>query len=101
MEFALSGNFRFSLDDVSLPRKYVEFLSIDVLAWVMRKSMLEGTYTQLDCIMVDFDIRQGVSKSQSMIAAGPNLFVNDAATVDLGENGASVCADFVEKQSDQ
>ena len=85
MASALSGNFRFSLDDARLPSKYVEFLSVDVLGWVMRKSMLEDTYTQLDCIMVDFDIHQGVAKSQSMIAAGPNLFINGAVTVDLGE----------------
>jgi len=85
MASALSGNLRFSLDDASLPSKYVEFLSVDVLGWVMRKSMLEDTYTQLDCIMVDFNIHHGIAKSQSMIAAGPHLFVNGAATVDLGE----------------
>ena len=85
MASTLSGKFRFSLDDASLPSKYVEFLSVDVFGWVMRKSMLEDTYTQLDCIMMGFDIRQGVAKSQSMIAAGPNLIINGAATVDLGK----------------
>lgn len=85
MASALSGNLRFSLDDASLPSKYVEFLSVDLLGWVMRKSTFEDAYTQLDCIMVDFDIHQGVAKSQSMIAAGPRLVVNGAATVDLGE----------------
>ncbi|RLA40243.1 MAG: hypothetical protein DRQ64_05110, partial [Gammaproteobacteria bacterium] len=50
-----------------------------------RKSTFEDAYTQLDCIMVDFDIHQGVTKSNTMIAAGPRLVVNGAATVDLGE----------------
>jgi len=81
----LSGSLRFELEEASIPSQYIEFLSVDVLGWVARKSRLKEVYTRLDCIMVDFDIQQGVASSQLLLAGGPNLFVNGAASVDLGE----------------
>jgi len=82
---ALSGSFRFSLDDASLPSVYVEFLSADVFGWVMRRGTFGGAYTPLGCILVDLDINQGIAKSKLLIADGPSIFVNGATTIDLGE----------------
>ena len=81
----LSGSLRFELEEASIPSQYIEFLSVDVLGWVVRQSRLEEVYTRLDCIMMDFDIVQGVASSQLLLAGGPNLFVNGVASVDLGE----------------
>jgi len=81
----LSGSLRFELEEASIPSQYIEFLSVDVLGWVARQSRLEEVYTRLDCIMMDFDIVQGVASSQLLLAGGPNLFVNGVASVDLGE----------------
>lgn len=81
----LSGSLRFELEEASIPSQYIEFLSVDVLGWVVRQSRLKEVYTRLDCIMMDFDIEQGLASSQLLLAGGPNLFVNGVASVDLGE----------------
>jgi len=81
----LVGSLRFGLEDASIPSKYLEYLSVDVFGWVLSQSRLEDVYTQLDCIAMDFDIKQGVASSQLLIAGGPSLFVSGAASVDLGE----------------
>ncbi len=81
----LSGSLRFELEEASIPSQYIEFLSVDVLGWVVRQSRLKEVYTRLDCVMMDFDIVQGLASSQLLLAGGPNLFVNGAASVDLGE----------------
>ena len=82
---ALSGTLRFSLDDASLPSKYIELLSVDVFGWVLRKGTLGSTYTPVDCILMDFDIDQGLATSKLLIADGPTLSVTGTTTVDLGE----------------
>ena len=81
----LSGSLRFELEEASIPSQYIEFLSVDVLGWVVRQSRLKEVYTRLDCILMDFDIEQGLASSQLLLAGGPNLFVNGVASVDLGE----------------
>jgi len=81
----LSGTLRFSLDDASLPSKYIELLSVDVFGWVIRRGTLGSTYTPVGCILMDFDVDQGLATSNLMIADGPTLSVTGITTVDLGE----------------
>ncbi|RLA14987.1 MAG: hypothetical protein DRQ52_02915 [Gammaproteobacteria bacterium] len=80
----LSGTANFSLENARFPQKYVEYLSVDVFGWLLMKGSLGAGYSKIDCAMIDFDINQGIAKSKLLIVDGPSVFVEGAATIDLG-----------------
>jgi len=81
----LTGKVSFSLEDAKIPKVYVEFLSADVLGWMARTVTFEDSYTTLHCVMTNFDVEQGVAKSNLMFADGPQLSIEGDATLDLGQ----------------
>ena len=81
----LSGKVSFSLENAKIPKVYVEFLSADVLGWMARTVTFEDSYATLNCTMTNFDIDQGVAKSNLMFADGPQLSIEGDATLDLGQ----------------
>ena len=44
----------------------------------------EDSYTNVDCLLMDFDVDQGVAKSNLLVADGPTLKIEGEATVNLG-----------------
>ena len=83
MAASLDGKFSFGLEDAKVPRKYVEFLAVDVFGWVINTATHRDPYAKLDCVMAGFDIKDGVAASTLLAAEGPRLSATGAATFDL------------------
>jgi uncharacterized protein involved in outer membrane biogenesis len=84
MASALSGDVGFGLENARLPKKYLDFLSADLFGWMFRMITFEDSYTNVDCLLMDFDVDQGVAKSNLLVADGPTLKIEGEATVNLG-----------------
>jgi uncharacterized protein involved in outer membrane biogenesis len=82
---SLDGKFGFGLENARVPRKYVEFLAIDVFGWAINTAMHRDPYADLDCVMMSFDIKDGIATSSLLAADGPSLAVAGTATLDLGK----------------
>jgi len=82
---SLEGKLGFGLENARVPRKYVEFLAIDVFGWAINTAMRREPYANLDCVMVSFDIKEGIATSTLLAADGPSLAVAGTATLDLGD----------------
>jgi hypothetical protein len=82
---SLDGKFSFGLENARVPRKYVEFLAIDVFGWVINTATRRDPYANLDCVMAAFDINDGVATSNLLAADGPSLTIAGTATLDLGD----------------
>jgi uncharacterized protein involved in outer membrane biogenesis len=82
---SLDGKFSFGLENARVPRKYVEFLAIDVFGWVINTATRRDPYANLDCVMAAFDINDGVATSNLLAADGPSLSIAGTAMLDLGD----------------
>jgi uncharacterized protein involved in outer membrane biogenesis len=71
---SLSGNLGIGLENARIPTKYVELLSVDVFGWAFSKTRKES-YSDLNCVVVAFDVKDGQVDSRTLIADGPNLTV--------------------------
>jgi uncharacterized protein involved in outer membrane biogenesis len=80
----LSGDVGFGLENARLPKKYLDFMSADVFGWMFRMITFEDSYTRVDCLIMDFDVEQGVAKSNFLVADGPTVIIQGKATLDLG-----------------
>jgi hypothetical protein len=85
MAGGLDGKFSFGLEDARVPRKYVDFLAVDVFGWVINTATKRDPYANLDCVMVGFDIKDGIATSNLLAADGPELGVAGTATFNLGD----------------
>lgn len=81
---SLDGKFGFGLENARVPRKYIDFLAIDVFGWAYNVAMHRDPYANLDCVMASFDIKDGVATSSLLAADGPDLAVAGTATLNLG-----------------
>ena len=81
---SLDGKFGFGLENARVPRKYIDFLAIDVFGWAYNVAMHRDPYANLDCVMASFDIKNGVAASSLLAADGPDLAVAGTATLNLG-----------------
>jgi hypothetical protein len=82
---SLDGKFGFGLENARVPRKYIEFLAVDVFGWAVNTAMHRDPYADLDCAMVSFDIKDGIATSTMLAADGPSLEVAGTATLNLGD----------------
>lgn len=90
MASSLDGNISFGLEDARIPRKYVEFLAVDVFGWVINTATQRDRYAKLDCVMAGFDIKDGVAASTLLAAEGPKLSATGTATFDLKDETMDV-----------
>jgi hypothetical protein len=81
----LDGKFSFGLEDARVPRKYVDYLAVNVFGWVYDLAMRREPYAKLDCVMAAFAIKDGIATSHLLAADGPYLAVEGTATLDLGD----------------
>ncbi|MEH6528487.1 MAG: hypothetical protein V7718_00930, partial [Porticoccus sp.] len=86
-EFAssLEGSIDLGLENALIPKKYVQFLSVDILGWVLTSTKLESKEAVLNCVMAKFDVEQGVAHSQLLLADGPHLSIEGRTTLDVGQ----------------
>jgi hypothetical protein len=81
----VTGKFGFGLENARVPRKYVEYLAVDVFGWAFNTATRRDPYANLDCVMAAFDIKDGVATSSLLAADGPTLTLAGTATLDFGK----------------
>jgi uncharacterized protein involved in outer membrane biogenesis len=81
---SLDGKLGFGLENARVPRRYIEFLAVDVFGWAFNTATRRDPYANLDCVMAAFDIRDGIATSNLLAADGPSLTVAGTATLDFG-----------------
>lgn len=86
-EFAssLEGSIDLGLEDALFPKKYAQFLSVDILGWALTKTSFASNEAALNCVMAKFDIKQGVARSKLLLADGPHLLIEGRTTLDMGQ----------------
>ena len=82
---SLDGKLGFGLENARVPRRYIEFLAVDVFGWAFNTATRRDPYANLDCVMAGFDIRDGVATSNLLAADGPSLSVAGTAIVNFGD----------------
>jgi uncharacterized protein involved in outer membrane biogenesis len=82
---SLDGKLGFGLENARVPRRYIEFLAVDVFGWAFNTATRRDPYANLDCVMAGFDIRDGVATSNLLAADGPSLTVAGTAIVNFGD----------------
>ncbi len=80
---SLSGNLSIGLENARVPKKYIELLSVDVFGWAFSKTSRKETYSDLNCVIVAFDVADGKLESRTLIADGPGLTVAGHIKLDL------------------
>jgi hypothetical protein len=92
----LDGHISLAVENVKIPRRYIEYLSVDVFGWVLGKVDRDERYANLDCVLGDFDIRDGLVTSTLLASDGPHLAVEGKLKLDLGAE--TIDAVFLPKQ---
>lgn len=82
---SLDGTASIGLENIRIPKKYVDLLSVDVLGWVASKSIARESYINLNCVVMSFVSKDGLVSSQAIIADGPRLSLGGRINIDLGE----------------
>jgi hypothetical protein len=93
---SLDGHISLAFENAKVPKHYVEYLAVDVFGWAVGKLFVEERYANLDCVLGDFDIREGVLKSTLLAADGPRLAIEGNLKLDLGAE--TIDAVFIPKQ---
>ncbi len=95
----LSGSASLGLENARIPNHYVKLLSVDVLGWVLSKSVSMDSYSNLNCVVVAFDISAGEVKSEALITDGPNLNIGGHINMNIGEETLDIVLLPTEKRS--
>jgi len=80
---SLDGKLGFGLENARVPRRYIEYLAVDVFGWAFNTATRRDPYANLDCVMAGFDIKDGVATSNLLAADGPSLTVAGTATLNF------------------
>lgn len=80
---SLNGNLSIGLENAKIPSRYVELLSVDVFGWAFSATRKKETFTNLNCVIVAFDVTDGKLDSRTLIADGPDLTVAGHIKLDL------------------
>jgi len=81
---SLSGNLSIGFENVKIPAKYLDFLSVDVFGWAFSKTRRKESYSNLNCVVVAFDVINGEMKSRLLLADGPSITVAGHINLNLG-----------------
>jgi len=82
---SLSGRADLGLENARIPNKYVKLLSADMFGWVLSKSISRDPYSNLNCVVIAFDILAGEVKNKTLLADGPKLNIAGKINMNLGE----------------
>ncbi len=81
----LSGDFDLVLENAQIPKKYIELLSVDIVDLLLPSVLKKKSHSNLNCVVMIFDINQGDVKSETIIADGPNLVLAGQINFNLAE----------------
>lgn len=84
MVSALNGEFLIGLENVRIPEKYIALLSVDTFGWVLSKSGI-GSHANLNCVVMAFDVNNGLVASRAIVADGPRLSIGGKIDLNLGD----------------
>ncbi|MCP4288495.1 MAG: AsmA family protein [Gammaproteobacteria bacterium] len=82
---SLSGSASLGLENARIPNHYLKLLSADVFGSVLSKSVLGAPYSNLNCVVMAFDISAGEVKNETLLADGPKLYIAGQIDMNLGE----------------
>ena len=92
----LDGSVSVAFENAKIPKRYVILLSVDIFGWVAGHAGLQEKYANLDCVLADFDINNGVVQSTLLAAEGPRIAIEGNLELDLGKE--QIDAVFLPKQ---
>lgn len=85
MAASLGGKIDLGFENARIPKKYIQFLSVDVLGWAMSKTFRRDNFADLNCLVATFEANDGKINSTVLIADGPNLSLGGSIRLNLGK----------------
>jgi hypothetical protein len=80
----LDGEVIFGLENIRIPNHVVKLLSVDIFGWALTTGSRD-THANLNCVVMNFDVSQGLVKSAVIIADGPRLSIGGKVDLNLKE----------------
>jgi uncharacterized protein involved in outer membrane biogenesis len=94
---SLDGSVALAFENARIPRRYLEYLSVDVFGWALHTvADKNNKYANLDCTLANFTISKGVAVSNLLVSDGPHVAIEGTMTLNLGEE--TIHAVFLPKQ---
>lgn len=83
MAASFGGKIDLGFENARVPKKYIQFLSVDVLGWALSKTFSRDNYTDLNCVVATFEASDGRVNSTVLIADGPNVSLGGSIKLNL------------------
>jgi len=80
----LNGTVELGLENVRIPKRYIELLSVDVFGWAFSSTFTKERYSDINCVVLGFDVNEGHMNSKVIVADGPQLSLGGRVDLDLG-----------------
>jgi uncharacterized protein involved in outer membrane biogenesis len=80
---SLDGKVHLGFENVRVPKKYIQFLSVDLLGWAVSRTFEKNKYADLNCVVATFEASDGKVKSTVLIADGPDLSLGGRIDLNL------------------
>jgi hypothetical protein len=81
---SLQGKAEFGLENARIPRHYIDLLSVDVFGWILSKSFARESFIDINCVVMAFDVSDGVVDSNVFVADGTRVSAKGKIKLDLG-----------------
>jgi hypothetical protein len=83
MASSLNGQISLGFENARIPRKYIQFLSVDVFGWAVSTTFRKNKYADLNCVVAKFEATDGRIQSTVLIADGPNVSLGGSIWLNL------------------
>jgi len=85
MVSSFGGKIDLGFENARIPKKYIQFLSVDVFGWALSKTFMrdKDKYTDLNCLVATFEASNGKLNSTVLIADGPNVSLGGSIKLNL------------------
>lgn len=90
MASSLGGKIDLGFENARIPRKYIQFLSVDVLGWALSSTFRKDNYTDLNCLVATFEANNGKINSTVLIADGPHVSLGGRVRLNLGKETMNI-----------
>ena len=83
MASSFAGKIDLGFENARIPKKYMQFLSVDVFGWALSKTFRKDKFTDINCLVATFEADDGKVKSTVLIADGPNVSLGGSIRLNL------------------
>ena len=80
---SLNGTINVEFENARIPKRYADYLSVDVFGWALSNTLAAQQYVNLNCVVADFTADGGEIKSKLLLADGPNMSLGGRVDLDL------------------